>query len=77
VSSIKLVANLLNQLLFKFEIFWLSRFSLVIKILALCPLKNHQNKEAVGDVVEVVKDIVVVVAGVVEVVENIVEVSEM
>jgi hypothetical protein len=61
VFNIKLVANLLNQLLFKFENFWLSRFSLVIKILALYPLKNRQNRKAVGDVVEVVEDVVVVV----------------
>jgi hypothetical protein len=40
VFNIKLIANLLNQLLFKFGNFWLSIFSLVINILALCPLKN-------------------------------------
>jgi hypothetical protein len=76
VFNIKLVSNLLNQLLFKFENFWLSRFSLVIKVLALYPLKNHQNWEAVRDVIKVVKDIVVVVGGVVEAVGNVVEVSK-
>jgi hypothetical protein len=75
--NIKLVANLLNQLLFKFGKFWLSRFSLVIKILALYPLKNRQNREVVGDVVEVIEDVVVVVGGVVEAVRNIVEVRKM
>jgi hypothetical protein len=49
----------------------------VIKILALCPLKNRQNRETVGDVVEVVEDVVVVVRGVVEAVGNVDEVSKM
>jgi hypothetical protein len=70
--NIKLVANLLNQLLFKFGKFWLSRFSLVIKILALYPLKNRQNREVVGDVVEVIEDVVVVVGGVTEAVRDVV-----
>jgi hypothetical protein len=77
VFNIKLVANLLNQLLSKFGKFWLSRFSLVIKILALCPLKNRQNREAVGHVVERLEDVVVEAGDVVEVVRNIVEVLEM
>jgi hypothetical protein len=47
------------------------------KILALCPLKNRQNREPVGDVVEVVEDEVVVVGGTVEIVGNVVEVLEM
>jgi hypothetical protein len=75
VFNIKLVANLLNQLLFKFENFWLSRFSLVIKILALYPLKNRQNRKAVGDVVEVVEDVVVVVGDAVLEVEVVVVVD--
>jgi hypothetical protein len=49
----------------------------VIKILALCPLKNRQNREAVRDVVEGVEDVVVVVGGVVEAVRNVVKVSKM
>jgi hypothetical protein len=63
----------INQLWFKFGNFWLSIFSLVIKILALCPLKKRQNSEVVRDVVEVVEDIVVVV----EAVGNVVEVLKM
>jgi hypothetical protein len=66
VFNIKLIAKLLNQLLFIFGKFWLSRFSLVIKILALYPLKNCQNREALGDVVEGVEDVVIVVGGVLE-----------
>jgi hypothetical protein len=49
----------------------------VIKILALCPLKNRQNREAVGHVVERLEDVVVEAGDVVEVVRNIVEVLEM
>jgi signal-transduction protein with cAMP-binding, CBS, and nucleotidyltransferase domain len=49
----------------------------VIKILALCPLKNCKNREAVRDIVEVVEDVVVIVGGVVEVVGNVVEVLKM
>jgi hypothetical protein len=59
VFNIKLVANLLNQLLFKFGKFWLSRFSLVMKILALYPLKHSQNREAVEDVDKRMEDVVV------------------
>jgi hypothetical protein len=77
VFNIKFVANSLNPLLFIFGNFWLSRFSLVIKILDLYPLKNLKNREAVGDVAEVVEDIVAVVGGVVEAVGNVVEVSNM
>jgi hypothetical protein len=49
----------------------------VIKILALCPLKNRQNREALGDVVEGVEDVVVVVGGVLEAIGNVVIVLEM
>jgi hypothetical protein len=41
--KITLVLNLLNQLLFKFGNCWPSRFSLVVQILALCPLKIWVN----------------------------------
>jgi hypothetical protein len=77
VFNIKLIAKLLNQLLFIFGKFWLSRFSLVIKILALYPLKNCQNREALGDVVEGVEDVVIVVGGVLDVIKNEVMVLEM
>jgi hypothetical protein len=46
----------------------------VIKILALYPLKNRQNREPVGDVVEKDEDIVVEAGEVVEEVRNVVEV---
>jgi hypothetical protein len=43
VFNIKLVENLLNQPLFKFDNFWLSRFSLVVEMLDLYPLKIWVN----------------------------------
>jgi hypothetical protein len=48
-----------------------------MKILALHPLKNHQNREALGDIVEGVEDVVIVVGGVLETVRNVVMVLEM
>jgi hypothetical protein len=77
VFNIKLVANSRNQLLFKFGNFWPSRFSLAIKILAFYPMKNHQNREPVGDVVERVEDVVIEARDVVKVVVNVVKVLKM
>jgi hypothetical protein len=77
VFNIKLVANSHNQLLFKFGNFWLSRFSLAIKILAFRPLKNCQNREPIGDVVERVEDVVVEARDVIKVVVNVVEMLKM